>query len=730
MSASAKLPVKNAAKPRKIIPLIPALVAVGSACGLAAAPAAALELGELTVHSELGQPLRASIAYALAPNEQLANYCIYLRPGNASEVIPVLSRAQISVTNNTINLAGSTVLREPMLSMQVGVDCPYTPHLMREYTIMLNPATNATPAPLSTSAPLPGNTALPTQSVSRAPEVQNSAPRQVATATAIESSTRYRVMPGDTASTIVARIENRSIGMWAAVGALLAANPDAFIDGDVNRIMAGKLLRIPDMLGSAPVDATSEMIESIPVDNNPVTEAGTTSIEISPQPEVVLEPAAEPVAGDLVTAEEVQDVAVNTVSGELDAVLTGIDDSAQLQPGDVVLTPVQSSEDIVVNTDIIIDDATATRLDPASAADNQTGVNGDWNWLAWLGGSGVAIIMGLLLFGRSFRERFGGTPGAVEIAGRRADDDPTQKTRVAADVDIQFEDTVNSQALALDADLGAGTGLQQGSEMDVAEDYGFVGTASVAQGIDLEVPEEITAEFDVSPTDIIPPQHQADVSSILTEEIPPEVDDTEYDMSMIVDATKQNLGDDDDTATDLQAVRLDAQSDDDTEDEGNYTLSQEVDYQVLEQDYEDELTATQALNAEVQKAAEELALRMQQVDDLDVTSELTAIERTTEMPRSDATQELPASGATEELPVADVTQEMPSADKTAEMPEVSDPENTAELTTSLPTSLEAENDADATDMTSATTIEQTAAGSDITVEMHIESGKVDTKKGK
>ncbi|MDH3812406.1 MAG: hypothetical protein OEU60_11930, partial [Gammaproteobacteria bacterium] len=40
------------------------LVAIGG--GLAVTPAMALELGELTVQSSLGQPLRASIAYALA----------------------------------------------------------------------------------------------------------------------------------------------------------------------------------------------------------------------------------------------------------------------------------------------------------------------------------------------------------------------------------------------------------------------------------------------------------------------------------------------------------------------------------------------------------------------------------------------------------------------------------------------------------------------------------------
>ena len=36
---------------------------------------------------------------------------------------------------------------------------------------------------------------------------------------------------------------------------------------------------------------------------------------------------------------------------------------------------------------------------------------------------------------------------------------------------------------------------------------------------------------------------------------------------------------------------------------GNYTVSHEVDYNILEQDYEDEFTATQVLNQEILRAA-------------------------------------------------------------------------------------------------------------------------------
>lgn len=64
--------------PKTLLPLF----AVGSS--LVAGPAAAIELGEATVQSQLGQPLRASIAFALAPKEKLAEYCISLGLGQSS----------------------------------------------------------------------------------------------------------------------------------------------------------------------------------------------------------------------------------------------------------------------------------------------------------------------------------------------------------------------------------------------------------------------------------------------------------------------------------------------------------------------------------------------------------------------------------------------------------------------------------------------------------------------
>ena len=119
--------------------ILPALAAVSGACGLAAAPASALELGEIRVDSALGQPLRASIAYALAPNEQMFDFCIFLRPGRTVNGMPVISNARVTITDNAIVLNGRLPIREPMLAMQISVNCPYTAHLARDYTLMIDP---------------------------------------------------------------------------------------------------------------------------------------------------------------------------------------------------------------------------------------------------------------------------------------------------------------------------------------------------------------------------------------------------------------------------------------------------------------------------------------------------------------------------------------------------------------------------------------------------------------
>ncbi len=254
--------------------------------------------------------------------------------------------------------------------------------------------------------------------------------------------------------------------------------------------------------------------------------------------------------------------------------------------------------------------------------------------------------------------------------------------RAIADIDFEVPvSSPHSSSITLDADFDDGKGLQDGSDIDVAQDFGFSASTDFADELDMVFPESAAEEDDTSETDMIPPPEREDKESILDNEIPPSDDDSQYDMSMIVDATKQNLGELDSTTKDLQAVLVEIDNVSESEDS---SLRQKVDYKILEQDYEEEFTATQALNEEIAKAATELAERM----DNDTSGEIT-----TELPKNTSAQNDDISDRDNTAIHEGPTAEMPTAD--------------FDVTVVMP-----------------------ANDDDVTVDMVIESGKFNTKKKK
>jgi hypothetical protein len=682
--------------------ILPALVAVGGACGLATAPASALELGDIRVDSTLGQPLRASIAFALNPNEQMFDFCIFLKPGMTSNGIPTVSNARVTITDGAIVLNGRTPIREPLLAMQLSVNCPYTAHLARDYTLMIDPAlpTESEPVPLSNeAAPL---TPVQTATVTASEVAVTQKPRPAVTRrarpqddTPIAASSRYQVQPGDSLSQIAARIENRSIALWPAVEEIFAANPDAFLNNDRNLLKAGSWLVIPEMSGSSAVASTSDSSAATQTTVAPVAETSASYTGLT-APETAAPPAdaVETVAATEAVTETAPAPAEITEPApvvEPEVATTAEATAPEMRPGDIIVgtdspfvIPVGPNETIDI-PDTAIEGPQVAR--PAPVVTSRDTGGGSWSWLVWLGGAGLALIIGLLAFGRQLRERFGSVAiGAPSVPARRRDDTPEPQPAVA-ELDYDFDgDTLNTRSITLDADLDAGTGLQGGSEMDVAQDFGFTATgATVNHKVDMEITEIAAREEETQTTDIIPPSERFK-DTIVEDEILPSDDDgsEEYDLSMMVDATKQLLEDDDPTAKDLMAVAV--QTDDGADDDTNeYTLSKEVDYQILEQDYEDELTATQALNKEIEEAARALVERM---DDVEVDDE-----------------------------------------KTAKMPTSHDPEVTAELTANLPASGDAQNE-DFSDSVQIPELTAEMALTDTGKTIEMESGSIDTKKSK
>jgi len=625
--------VKNSSK-------LKSTLVVAGGC-LVAAPATALELGDVKVHSALGQPLRASIAYALAPNEMISDSCVSLQPTGGASGLPSIEGGSLIVTDGVIAITGSSIVREPMVSMRVAVRCQYTPQLTRDYMLFVDPV-NATPV----AVPAPTSIAAQPLQDAQPARPARPAPRPaVVNRDPIANTSRYQVQPGDSASMIAQRIENRPVGLWDAVNAIVAVNPDAFIDNDPNKLKAGSWLTIPGFGADAPL-SVAETTVAEPV---AVAPADTST---------VYEPAQ--------AAPPAEEVLQGTVTEAGESPLAG------LQPGDIITSSdnpyvepaVAPAAETVTIPDTQLEGPEITSASPNAPVavirqpETIQSAPATTNWLLWLGGGGVAIALALLLFGRRIRDRFGSAPIAPAVPQRRATDGVTENIEAIGEIDLTIDDdSPTGENLALDADLVMGTGLQAGTDVDVAQDF----SSATATRLDLEFPEELTSGADTPETDILPPM-RTDEHAILESEILP--DDDDYDMSVVVDATKMPHPDEV-TERDLEAIQVD--DEDETLITGDYTVSQEVDYKIVEQDYEDEMTATQALNAEILKASEDLA-------NLDATSEmpLADADATSEMPlaESDATSEVPlaVSDETSEMPLAtvhelDVTAQVPATDE-------------------------------------------------------------------
>ena len=681
-----------------------------------AGPVSALELGEIQVHSSLGQPLRASVAFALHPNEQIHDYCIYLHPGTAANGLPGISNAAITVGNRAIGITGVTAIREPLLSLQLTVDCPYTAHLRRDYSVFVDPGLPAqlqavAPAAASGRATAPVPAASPARAAASTPPVAR-AP--------IPSSGTYRVQPGDSLSGIASRIEGRRVGIWPAVDAIFAANADAFIDNDKNLLRAGALLAIPDSIlapqgaGTVRSAAVSSQPAVTPPASGTSNDAGSASASAavttmpttavtdgraatmprSDESESVQGEVARPKPGDVVLESD------SPFVSPIDADAPGMDSSGFGDPSEVIPPTVVEVPASAQSTPVV--------------RGNQAATSDSWSWLIWLGGSGIALILALLLFGRRLKERF--TPHAVADAPgrRRTDARSIEDTDVALAPGLPSQGTVPvARVVSLDADLEDGSGLQYG-DMDVAQDFGFSDSEELGNGLDVD----LTFAADVTPnhsTDIIAPQRLAE-ASILVSETPPQHEDTgQYDLSMIVDATRQIIEESDDTTKDLRAIEVSAEEEETVSEE--YSLGKDVDYKILEQDYEEELTATQALSAELARAARALSKQYGKDEMGDTLSDTTINEAMDEVMHgaiADETALLPSTGNA--VSGDDETTAMPAAGK---VPRAAD--DTSHLAVSSTMNLD-----DTANEEIA--LEVPAADNDATIEVDIESATIDTRK--
>jgi len=237
--------------------------AVASALLFSNANAAAL--GKLTVLSALGQPLRAEIALRSVSRDEAGALVAKLasadafRQANIDFNVALLSlRFAIEQRGDRqfIRVTSTQPLNEPFVDMLLELSGP-DGRLIREYTFLLDPpdlrAVQAPQvAPVTVGQPGAGAqppAASPAQTIQRKP-LPAPAPKTEMPSPAAERATAhpqsYRVKNGDTLTGIASQYKSAGVSLDQMLLALYQANPDAFIDKNMNRMKAGEILSMPD----------------------------------------------------------------------------------------------------------------------------------------------------------------------------------------------------------------------------------------------------------------------------------------------------------------------------------------------------------------------------------------------------------------------------------------------------------------------------------------------------
>jgi pilus assembly protein FimV len=227
---------------------------LAAAIGTLSLGAHAAGLGRITVLSGLGQPLRAEVEITAAP-EELQNMTARLASADAFrqagvDYAPSVNGLRMSIERRgnraVVRVSSDRPINEPFVDMLVELNWA-SGRLIREYTFLLDPPDTGTgryAAPVA--APEVRQDPFGRRAES-APVRRPAAARVARTAPAVAGNGRsYMVQPGDTLNRIAAENRPEGVSMEQMLSALFQGNRSAFDAENVNRLQAGKILRIPD----------------------------------------------------------------------------------------------------------------------------------------------------------------------------------------------------------------------------------------------------------------------------------------------------------------------------------------------------------------------------------------------------------------------------------------------------------------------------------------------------
>ena len=362
-------------------------------------------LGGLNVQSHLGEPFTGSITVTGEEAQALLN-------GGKATISNGNLRAAVRKSGDkaVVTIRSSKAIKDPVLVFQVGVGAQ-----SREYTAIIDPAgydakDAASVRPRQTAesqsfeptrnAQQPAtknNKAVGNQAAQARKDVQRKAEKkQVQTApakndTAARSGRQHLVRTGETLIAIASSIRPQGMTLDQTIQALVNANPDVFINNNANRMLAGKVLNIPNR------SELQRLAASAPAKTNTATgkanETANTTEAKTEKP--VVQPEAQ-------TEAQVKDAGVNTQQQEevkqASAEQTEQAASAAVNENAASTVPASDIQEAMASSDaqenVVASESVATTDSIAEQTEGES--NGNlWKWL--LAGGAALIAAWLLL---------------------------------------------------------------------------------------------------------------------------------------------------------------------------------------------------------------------------------------------------------------------------------------------------------------------------------------------
>lgn len=262
-----------------------ALTALGLLIGPAMAHAAGF--GPLRVQSNLGQPLQAEIDITGVTADEAQNLAVRLASPDAYRAAgltyhPIVSNLRVQLERRAPGsyvayVRSAQPVNEPFVDILVDMSWA-SGRVSRAYTFLLDPAGSKAPTPAVTSsavapgvlAPvLPDNTRRTAPAAAAQPVSQPPAPRPARpVASARQAATAggsYTVQRGDSLYGIAADAAQTqdAVSLDQMLLSLYRSNPSAFIGGNINRLKAGAVLKIPSTTQAREVPASTARREVI-----------------------------------------------------------------------------------------------------------------------------------------------------------------------------------------------------------------------------------------------------------------------------------------------------------------------------------------------------------------------------------------------------------------------------------------------------------------------------------